>query len=290
MTDGYNKDVEMKKHLFVSDMDGTLLGPDSRVGEESARIITELSRRGVPVTVATARTPATVEVLLERTETIVPAIVMTGAALWDRVRERYINPVFVGEEVLPEVLRAFAAEGVEPFVYVLEGESELVVHHVAEMNTREERFYEERRGLKWKRFVLGDSPALHGVGRTMLLFAMGDAARVEAVAARLRGVRGVSVSCYRDIFNHDVALIEVFGADVSKAKAIRWLADSIGAERVTVYGDNLNDLPMFEVADEAVAVANAFPAVIARADRVIGANSEEAVARDIARISIEFKV
>ena len=52
---------------------------------------------------------------------------------------------------------------------------------------------------------------------------------------------------------------------------------------MTVYGDNLNDLPMFEVADEAVAVANAMPEVIARADRVIGPNSASSVARDMLR-------
>ena len=38
---------------------------------------------------------------------------------------------------------------------------------------------------------------------------------------------------------------------------------------------------MMEVADEAVAVANAMPEVIERADTVIGPNSEESVARYI---------
>ena len=71
------------KHLFVSDMDGTLLGSDSRVSPVSADIISRLSRSGVPITVATARTPASVEVLLADTLISVPAIVMTGAALWD---------------------------------------------------------------------------------------------------------------------------------------------------------------------------------------------------------------
>ena len=49
------------------------------------------------------------------------------------------------------------------------------------------------------------------------------------------------------------------------------MAERTGAEWVTVFGDNLNDLPMMEVADEAVAVANAMPEVIERADTVIEA-------------------
>ena len=72
------------KQLFVTDLDGTLLSTDSRVSPESAHIISELTRQGALITVATARTPATVEPLLRNTLTTPPAIVMTGAALWDR--------------------------------------------------------------------------------------------------------------------------------------------------------------------------------------------------------------
>ncbi|MCM1355766.1 MAG: Cof-type HAD-IIB family hydrolase [Staphylococcus sp.] len=270
------------KQLFVSDMDGTLLGPDSRVSAESARIITSLSRRGIPVTVATARTPATVAGLLADTETIVPAIVMTGAALWDRTTGRYLEPEFLDGALLTTVLEIFSEEGVDPFVYVLDDEDFLNVYHGTEMNVCERRFYEDRRGLSRKRFVLTDASRV-SIPRpgTILIFGMGDVCRIEAAAERLRAVGGLSVSCYRDIFNRDVANIEIFGAGVSKANAIRRLAARIGAERVTVYGDNLNDLPMFEVADEAVAVANAMPEVLAKADRVIGSNAESAVAKDI---------
>lgn len=277
----------MTDNLYVSDLDGTLLGTDSLVSAESARIISDLSAKGVAVTVATARTPATVEELLADTVTNIPAIVMTGAALWDREHERYLNPVLLQADVARKVIKAFDECGVAPFVYVLGDEGALDVYHRVAMNSHEEHFYEERRALRRKRFILGDSRELsEPPAGTILMFGMGEAVRVEAVADRLRGVEGLSLSCYRDIFNKEMANIEVLGAGVSKAKAIRWLADRIGARRVTVYGDNLNDLPMFEVADEAVAVANAVPAVLERADRVIGRNSESAVARDILRIEI----
>ena len=92
------------KHLFVSDMDGTLLGSDSRVSPVSADIISRLSRSGVPITVATARTPASVEVLLADTLISVPAIVMTGAALWDCASGRYLRPVLLPPDALVSAL------------------------------------------------------------------------------------------------------------------------------------------------------------------------------------------
>jgi len=273
-------------HLFVSDMDGTLLDDDSRVSPESARIISDLSRRGALVTVATARTPASVGELLADTYTSVPAVVMTGAALWDRSSERYIHPVLLPAGVLPEIVRVFVDNGVNPFVYLLDADDMLTVFHSPGMNGHEERFYADRRMLKRKRFVF-ENPASAGDfsdRRAILLFGMDEAAKIYAVAEGLRRDSRLSVSCYRDIFNPSVANVEVFGAGVSKAAAIRRLAGMVGADRITVYGDNLNDLPMFSVADDSVAVANAVPEVLAAADRRIGRNTDNAVALDIMRI------
>jgi len=53
----------------------------------------------------------------------------------------------------------------------------------------------------------------------------------------------------------------------------------LGANRLVVFGDNNNDLPMFRIADESYAVSNAIPAVLAAATGVIGSNDDDAVAR-----------
>ena len=70
----------------------------------------------------------------------------------------------------------------------------------------------------------------------------------------------------------------MFAPGVSKASAVTDLKKLTGADRLTVFGDNLNDLPMMAVADVAVAVGNAFPEVKAAADIVIGSNRDDAVA------------
>ena len=86
---------DRKRTLYISDLDGTLLGADSRVSQRSTAILNELVRRGVMFTCATARTPATVQPLLsgirqsvftdaEGMQRPLPAIVMTGAGMWNR--------------------------------------------------------------------------------------------------------------------------------------------------------------------------------------------------------------
>lgn len=271
------------KHLFVSDLDGTLLGTDSEVSEESAEIISGLSRRGALITVATARTPATVEPLLRRTFTSIPAIVMTGAALWDRERQAYTDTVMVDPAIIPAIIQMYAAAGVSPFHYQIPSDGSVMrVYHSSDLTRCERRFVDDRLHLKLKKFVFTSAgePALP-YPDTVLIFAMGPHEKLAPIADKLSREPRCSFSFYNDIFNRDLSYIEIFGAGVSKASAISRLARKLGAEKITVYGDNLNDLPMMRIADESVAVANAVDEVRRIADRTIGPNSESSVARDI---------
>ena len=95
----------MAKTLYISDMDGTLLGADSKLSENSARIITDLTRRGANITVATARTPATVEIILTNALTSLPAIVMTGAAMWQRDTKTYCNVCFLSDDTYCQLMK-----------------------------------------------------------------------------------------------------------------------------------------------------------------------------------------
>jgi len=52
-----------------------------------------------------------------------------------------------------------------------------------------------------------------------------------------------------------------------------------GFDYITCFGDNLNDLPMFEVSDRKIAVSNAKNEVLSAADQIIGSNNENSVAQ-----------
>lgn len=274
------------KHLFVTDMDGTLLNEHSKVSPTSAKIISDLSRQGALITVATARTPATVEPLLEDTYTSLPAIVMTGAAMWDRNNRSYVNTHPFDDDADHQLLAVMRSEGIEPFVYTFfDGDPLLHVFRNSPLSDNDIRFMDERRVSGLKEFHI-DQPMPEG-GHTMLFFAMGPRERIFAAADKIRALRICSVSAFTDIFGEDTGILELFAPGVSKASAVQALKSQTGADRLIVYGDNLNDLPMMAVADESVAVANALPEVKAAATRVIGSNTADAVARDIMQVYSE---
>lgn len=271
----------MRRTLYVTDMDGTLLNNGSFVSQRSSDIITDLSHDGALITVATARTPATVVPMMSSTFTTVPYVVLTGGALYDHAAMRYVNFHSIPHENLTLLYSLYEEAGVSPFVYHMGSDGMLVVYHAPQMSAVEQSFYTPRSSLRLKRFVF--QPLTYSAQNTpvVLLFATGEHNAMFALAEKIRQTQRFSVSCYPDIFNPKVALLEVYDAGVSKAFAVQRLMKSVGAERLVVFGDNLNDLPMLEVADVAVAVANANSQVKDAADIIIGSNSDDSVARFI---------
>lgn len=269
-------------------MDGTLLDPSSRVSALTADILNPLIDRGLMFTVATARTPATVEDLMTPLHTAhdthgesIPAIVMTGAALWDLSRHEFLELQTLTRPEAEAIADAFRHEGIEPFVYCRGGKGSIDVYHPTSMSTREDSFYQERRHLKIKKFHIGETaPADRDV---ILFFAMGDPKKMDRICRRINVATRCAAAWYLDIFNPEVALMDVYAPGCSKANAVNALAEKLGCQRTVVFGDNLNDLPMMRVANLSVAVENALPQVKEEADVVIGSNIYPSVAEFIRR-------
>lgn len=274
----------MSRTLYVTDLDGTFLTPDATVSDESARIMRRLADSGVMVTCATARTPATVDPLLHRCGLTMPGVVMTGAAYWDFVNKAYRDVKFIAPEVVREIDEIFAGESIKPFVYTLpDAGAPLQVFHAGRTLTGAENdFVKQRDRLPLKRIHLNAVPGADSAASHILYFAMGDPDVASRIAERLYALPGCYISNYRDTYDPGLGLIEVFADKVDKASAVSALKRHAGADRLVVFGDNLNDLSMFGVADTAVAVANALPQVKEKADVVIGPNSVDAVPRFIA--------
>lgn len=267
--------------LYVTDLDGTLLNNGSMVSLHSAKILSDLSSSGALITVATARTPATVVPLMQGTGTRVPYIVMTGAATYDTLTESYCTARHIPPCDAMTAMSIFNEYGINPFVYRLASDGgTLSVYHHHQMTAQEREFYEPRAHLKLKRFTFELPPEPNA--DVILFFATGKTAQVKPLGAALESTGKLSVSVYPDIFACGVSIVEVYAAGVSKASAISELADKLGIDRVVCFGDNLNDIPMFGIADLSVAVGNAFPPVKDSADIVIGPNYDDSVAHFIA--------
>lgn len=270
--------------LFVSDLDGTLLDPDRNVSDESVRLLNESISEGALFSVATARTPATVGPLLKNVCCTLPLIVMTGAAIWDRKDNKYVHASFHKETTARSLVDLYRKNNLCTFIYILGADNIIHIYHLGEMSPLERVFMEERLSTPYKKFHVdekGTSELPDQLDRVLLFYTMRPTDEVKCVYDEIKDSDDLRAVFYHDMYGQEIALMEVFGPHASKANAVKILADMAGADKIVAYGDNVNDLPILSVADDAVAVENAVEEVKGIAGRIIGPNSADSVAKDI---------
>ncbi|MCU6713260.1 HAD family hydrolase, partial [Paenibacillus sp. J5C_2022] len=82
-----------------------------------------------------------------------------------------------------------------------------------------------------------------------------------------------------DIYTPGFNWLEISSNHATKKEAVLYLKEKFDYKRLICFGDNLNDLSMFEVADEKYAVENAHEILLNRADKIIESNNCNGVAR-----------
>lgn len=272
------------RNLYVSDLDGTLMQPDARLSEFAVSSINRLVESGTLFTVATARTPATVSSILENVEMRLPAIVMTGAALWTPRENVYSDVKYMEPDTVRRLLDIYSAKDCPSYIYTLV-DGMIDIYHVGEMSELAIRFMEERKNSSYKRFHLSEADTrkiLDNPENVILLYSMQPTAKTRSVYDLCVG-EGVDarMQFYHDIYGEEIGILEAFSPAATKAAAVRNLARSCDAERVIAFGDNINDIPMLKAADIAVAMGNAIPEVREMADVVIGPNTDDSVVKFI---------
>lgn len=273
----------MGKTLYVSDLDGTLLQPDARLSAKTLEMLNYAISKGVLFTIATARTPATVAPIVENLDLRLPAIVMTGTALWNKEDNSYSDIRYMDEKAVKELVRIYREEKCPTFLYTLvDGITN--IYHIGPLSQIERDFLEERRTTPYKRTCVppdGESVLPDDLSKTVLFYGMQPDALTKRTFARTREVPNCRAQMYYDFYGPEIGILEAFSPRSTKAEAIRELAAQLGVDRIVAFGDNLNDIPMFEIADMAVAMENGVEETRSAADVVIGRNTDDSVAKFI---------
>lgn len=272
-----------RKTLYVSDLDGTLLGSDAQVSDRTLRMLNKAIGSGVMFTIATARTPATVAPILKDLNLKLPAIVMTGTALWNKEDHKYTDIHYMSDRAAKELVEIYREQKCPTFLYTLQDEL-IRIYHIGPMSEIEKEFVEERRHTSFKHLYVpesGESKLPDDLSNTILFYGMQPEALADATWKRTQEVKDARTQKYHDFYGPEIGIIEAFSPHSTKAEAIKTLARRIGAERIVAFGDNLNDLPMLRLADTGIAMENGVEEVKRAADLVIGRNTEDSVARYI---------
>lgn len=263
--------------LWISDLDGTLLNSEKRITDTTKNILNKAIEKGVHFSVATARTPATVVDMLQGINVNVPAVVMNGAAIYNLEKQHYERVVCMEPRLVKKIQDILDKENKNAFIYCIE-EDKLVAHYKTLENSYEEEFFNERQNNPRKTFKQG-MPSENA--KVVHFSIIGEKERIEKIQLQIKEIKGLAQICSTDVYNESIYYLEVYSENVSKAAAIQYLKETYDFNKVICFGDNLNDIPMFEMADEKYAVANALEEVKLLCTAVIGHNNEDGVAKFI---------
>ena len=267
--------------LFVTDLDGTLINSKREVPKKSLEILNKLIENGINFTVATARTPATAVEILQNLNLKLPVALMNGVLIYDTKELKYIDIKAIEKETVNKVLDIFKVYNKNPLVYGVK-DNHLWVYHKDFENVYEYNFYKERVDKNLKTFVnvenyngsLSDSNVINFV-------AFDNYEKIKAIAEEVKCIEGITVNYYKDVYE-DCYFLEAYSSEASKANGIKYLSKYIEYSKVICFGDNLNDIPMFELANEAYATANATEEIKKIATDVIGSCEDNGVAEFLA--------
>jgi hypothetical protein len=272
--------------LYLTDLDGTLLGEDSKVGEQSAAILNELIEAGVMITAVTARARESSRRALTGVDLRLPLGFLNGGYLAElhggAIRGGFPLPADVAARILEDYLQ----HELHPLVFTVDAAGQEHVYYEGAFNEGTRAFVDERLSGGDGRFRRVDDLSIACAETVVAINAVDTPERLDAMRESWRADASVSCHFSPDIYLPGYNWLELCERRANKGEAALALKRLLGAERIVCFGDNTNDLAMFAVADESYAVANAHPAVLEAATAVIGDHRKDAVARHIRESSL----
>lgn len=258
--------------LYVSDLDGTLLGCGAKTSEYTNRTINRLVDRGMVFTYATARSYHSSSKVAAGLNASFPVILYNGAIILDNASgERLLTSFFTPGEV-QRIHHLLSGAGVSPIVYAFVDGRERFSVHPEETSDGVRAFAKTRDGDARTRIIHSEDELY--AGEVFYFTCIGDG--LEPLYEALKD----DFHCVSQIDLYDgLPWLEIMPKAATKASAALRLKEHLFCDRIVAFGDGVNDAELFEIADEAYAVANAAPSLKALATKVIGSNEEDAVAK-----------
>jgi Cof subfamily protein (haloacid dehalogenase superfamily) len=269
--DGTSADHAVR--LVASDLDGTLLRPDGTVSERTRAAIERVIAAGVTFVIVTGRPSRSVREIAARAGVRGLAICANGALVYDLDADK----VVAATPLTAEVGRRLVAE------------LQAALPGTVFASETEDRFQAMtgwgRRSLPAPGRVEIDDPLALVAAPVIKLLVRHPERPFAELVERVRAVAGEDAV----VTWSGVGLAEVSAAGVTKAFALEWVCRRLGVtpDQVVALGDMPNDLPMLVWAGRSVAVANADAEVVATADEVTAANTDDGVAIILERIAAD---
>lgn len=267
--------------LYVSDLDGTLLGSNDKLSNETVGILKKCMAEGTYFTIATGRSLFYSKKYIDEIGIKLPVILSNGVYIYNPVSSEYLVENFLDREVSDSILNLLDSEDIRPFINVVENDVNEKIYHKNLQSESMKRVYEWQIRNNDDRQVMIDNYKFDSSLKVVSINVIDNESRLRPFYSIIK--KEFDVICYfmEDHHYPGCFWLEVYNPNASKGKGIEWLKKYLNPHQVISFGDSHNDISMFEVSDVSCAVSNASDLIKNKASCIIGSNDEDSVAKFI---------
>jgi Cof subfamily protein (haloacid dehalogenase superfamily) len=270
------------KKLYISDLDGTLLSRESRLSVVTERMLQDLLMDGLGFTIATLRSISSVLPIFHNITLNLPIIELNGAFITDLNTGEKLEINALDTTVRFPLYNALTEGGVSPIILTHQDAADKLCFGEI-TNSGIEHYYTNRithEDPRVCRYTKASELAAHQwVGLTVI-----DERDILADCRNrleLMFNETINVNLTESIQTPELVWMTISAREATKAHAIKSLQERFGLQNYAVvsFGDQLIDIPMFQISDLAVAVENAPDEVKNAAGHIIGYHDTDAVVK-----------
>ncbi len=253
--------MSMKKSLFITDFDGTLLTDEKSIAKEDLVTLSRLRKNNTITAIATGRSlysfhGALKQMNLSRKLPVDYLIFSTGAGIMPASGGSIIRSHAISTRDIRKIIDIFDADKLDYMVHKAIPDTRYFLY---KSHGKQNPDFQERIRL-YRQFAtpLDNGQALYASATQVLGIIPGPVspARMAAIRADLFEFSVIKATSPLD---HCSSWVEVFNNQVSKSQAASWLASTLGIKQADVIcvGNDYNDQDLLEWSGRGYVVANA---------------------------------
>lgn len=275
--------------LYITDLDGTLLGPEAQLSDYSRRELVRLLEVGCEITVASARSIASIKKILGDIPFTQPIIEINGSFITDYDTEKHFHNEPIVTKVCIGLHKIIDSHRAMPFVFChKDGRDRLYYEGLANDGMR--WFLDDKtedHTVKSKRKSIDDSLF---ESPTVGFVIIGPEEQMRLIHEEIKAAYSGVVDCYffANPYCPEWHWLTIHSCLARKSNAVIKTAELLGRDlsEIVVFGDNHNDLQMMQLNRRgafSVCVANAISEIKDVSSRVCASNIDDGVVKYIAK-------
>ncbi len=258
--------------LYISDLDGTLLNKSAQLSPYTVSSLNNMISKGLNFSIATARLFSPVKKMLEDVDINIPIILMNGVLIYDTNTKSYIKVNEFKSNSIDTIIDLIKRFKITSFMYELDNQELQIYHKIFDENLSSN--YAKERAARYNSTKGFPAKPKENV----IYFTLMDTyERLKPVYDIISKQDDINQTLYENVYCKSMWYLEIFSNKASKKNAVEFIRDLYNFNYIIGFGDNHNDLSLFEACDICVAVENATTEIKEKANFICQSNNNDGV-------------